>query len=87
MMTLGDAIHYCHEQAASDCPTKEDFGQLAGWLEELAEYRENGIRYQVRCKDCVYRDKVDEHELWCTGNGYPARLVAPDEYCSHGIFG
>ena len=38
----------------------------------------------VRCKDCAYHDEVDEHELWCMGNGYPARLVTPDEYCSKG---
>ena len=38
----------------------------------------------VRCKDCAYLDEVDEHELWCMGNGYPARLVTPDEYCSKG---
>lgn len=38
----------------------------------------------VRCKNCAYHDEVDEHELWCMGNGYPARLVTPDEYCSKG---
>ena len=37
----------------------------------------------VRCKYCVHLDEVDEHELWCKGNGYPYRLVAPDGFCSH----
>ena len=39
----------------------------------------------VRCKNCAYHDEVDEHELWCMGNGYPARLVTPDEYCSKAV--
>lgn len=38
----------------------------------------------VRCKDCKHCDMVDENERWCLGWGSPARLVAPDSYCSHG---
>ena len=39
----------------------------------------------VRCKDCKHCDMVDENERWCLGWGSPARLVAPDSYCSHGM--
>ena len=39
----------------------------------------------VRCKDCKHCDMEDENERWCLGWGSPARLVAPDSYCSHGI--
>lgn len=38
----------------------------------------------VRCKECKYCLKEDEHEYWC--NGFrPGMLVTPDDYCSHGI--
>lgn len=42
------------------------------------------VRQVVLCKNCKYLVKEDEHELWCNGFCQPARLVAPDDYCSRG---
>lgn len=38
----------------------------------------------VRCKDCIRCEKVDDHELWCYGRGFPAALTTPEDYCSKG---
>ena len=56
-------------------------GKFQHWVEVQPSVEAEPV---VRCKDCAYLDEVDEHELWCMGNGYPARLVTPDEYCSKG---
>ena len=34
----------------------------------------------VRCKECKYRDDDD----FCTGRGYPNRLVPDDGFCDKG---
>lgn len=38
----------------------------------------------VLCKDCKHSRRTDEYELWCDGFCSPARLVRPDDFCSHG---
>lgn len=38
----------------------------------------------VRCKNCKYCEKIDDHEWWCCGRGFPAVLTAPEDYCSKG---
>lgn len=38
----------------------------------------------VYCEDCAYCKKVDQYELWCHGFCNPPRLVAADDFCSHG---
>ena len=38
----------------------------------------------VRCIDCKYSLREDEQELWCNGFCSPARLVCPEDFCSHG---
>ena len=38
----------------------------------------------VRCVRCIYRDVVDDHEMWCTRQS-PARLVPFDGCCPEGI--
>lgn len=42
------------------------------------------VKEVIRCKDCKYCDKEDEHEYWCTGRGFPCQLTTPDDYCSKG---
>lgn len=39
----------------------------------------------VRCRDCKAALIEDEQEIWCTGLGSPARLVAVDDFCSRGL--
>ena len=39
----------------------------------------------VRCKDCKYCIKEDDYEFWCNGFCSPARLVNPEDFCSHGF--
>ena len=84
MMTLDEAIVHCREKACGDCACAEDHKQLAEWLEELQQYKEHGIKDVVRCHECANLNKVDDFEMWCTGNGYPERLVRPDGYCDTG---
>lgn len=38
----------------------------------------------VRCADCKYCLKEDDYSFWCNGFCSPARLVRPDDFCSHG---
>ena len=38
----------------------------------------------VRCGECVFTDRPDGHEIWCTGRGYPEQLVPPDGFCDKG---
>lgn len=38
----------------------------------------------VFCRNCVYCSKKDPYELWCAGFCSPARLVAPEDFCSRG---
>ena len=38
----------------------------------------------VRCKNCEYCQEIDPYESWCAGFGYPARMVTPTDFCSHG---
>ena len=65
----------------SDKVRRDELLNVIFWLGNLPSVDAVPV---VRCKDCAYLDEVDEHELWCMGNGYPARLVTPDEYCSKG---
>ena len=38
----------------------------------------------VRCGECEYTCREDDHEIWCTGRGSPCQLVAPDGFCDKG---
>ena len=38
----------------------------------------------VRCGECEYTHRVDDHEIWCTGRGSPCQLVAQDGFCDKG---
>lgn len=38
----------------------------------------------IYCADCAYCVKTDQYERWCHGFCNPPRLVAPDDFCSHG---
>ena len=38
----------------------------------------------VHCNECKYCLWADPYELWCQGHGYPARLVAGNDFCSKG---
>ena len=42
------------------------------------------VRPVVLCDDCRYANRTDLFELWCNGFCHPARLVRPDDFCSHG---
>lgn len=58
-------------------------GDIQGLMEKMQPA--SNIVEVVWCKDCIHCDMVDENERWCLGWGSPARLVAPDSYCSRGI--
>lgn len=55
-----------------------------GIREDLYELPTADVEKVIRCKDCKYCDKEDEHEYWCTGRGFPCQLTTPDDYCSKG---
>ena len=38
----------------------------------------------VHCNECKCCLRADPHELWCQGHGYPAHLVAENDFCSKG---
>jgi hypothetical protein len=38
----------------------------------------------VRCGECEYTCREDDHEIWCTGRGSPCQLVARDGFCDRG---
>ena len=51
----------------------------------LADYpTAEDVRPVVLCDDCRYANRTDLFELWCNGFCHPARLVRPDDFCSHG---
>ncbi len=63
------------------CPEPEYLPEL---IELLRQAPAADVVEPVRCAHCKWCDEVDEHELWCNGNGWPARLVRPTDYCSSG---
>lgn len=66
---LIDKYRVCRS-ADSDLPTSYT------WVDNTGEI--------VRCGECKYTHRVDEHEIWCTGRGSPCQLVAPDGFCDKG---
>lgn len=38
----------------------------------------------IRCGECEYTCREDDHEIWCTGRGSPCQLVAQDGFCDKG---
>ncbi len=60
-----------------------DFEQLARDAVD-AELKRRDLVSVVRCRDCKHAREVDEWEWWCSGFGFPARLVTADGYCYKG---
>lgn len=62
-MTLDEAIKHCEEVAEKYCEVVDDefLRQLAEWLKELKEYKEE----RVTCEFCKYQDRK-EHERPCS---------------------
>lgn len=59
----------------------------AGWLDALDNLKNippADVRPVVLCEQCRFVFKNDKYELWCNGFCHPARLVRPDDFCSHG---
>ena len=82
---MRDCIYRDDAIALLDCHSFES-NYDANWLENaLNELPSSDARTVVFCKNCRYCLKEDEHEYWCTGFCSPARLVTPDDYCSHGV--
>ena len=69
-MTLDEAIKHCEERANQDCTDcAKEHRQLAEWLKELMQYRENDTKQETeiqrRCKMRLFisqpmSDKTDE---------------------------
>lgn len=71
----------------------ERLQDISAYYEEGREVKEEAVEIVydfptadvekvIRCKDCKYCGKEDEHEYWCTGNGN--RSTDPYGYCDRG---
>ena len=62
----------------------EDEWGYEGIREDLYDIPTADVEKVIRCKDCKYCDKEDEHEYWCTGRGFPCQSTTLNDYCSKG---
>ncbi len=53
-------------------------------LDKINSIPAEDVEPVVYCADCAYCVKTDHYERWCHGFCNPPRLVAPDDFCSHG---
>ena len=54
--------------------------RILGRIEDLPA---EDVVQVVRCGDCEFTDVTDGDVIWCTGNGFPQRMVPPDGFCSN----
>lgn len=66
-------------------PTLEDLEKCDDICPQFARIPNADVVEVVRCKDCKYCIKEDDYEFWCNGFCSPARLVNPEDFCSHGF--
>ena len=74
-VTHEQVLEYCRKRCLV-LMDREFFEHLKRWPADMVEV--------VRCADCKYCLKEDDYSLWCHGFCSPARLVRPDDFCSHG---
>lgn len=87
LMNLDEAIEHCLEKA--DCTMcGAEHKQLAEWLQELKQYREQptvDAVEVVRCKDCKHYKDWDDGNVTCKlwTDQYDTG-TEPDAFCSFG---
>lgn len=60
MMTLDDAIKHCQEKVCDNSECSREHQQLAEWLTELKQYRENSFTYRLIGRNTIeHLDMVD----------------------------
>lgn len=71
-------------RAVQETKVKVNREELIRALQLDKMVREGKLVEPVRCRDCKHAREVDEWEWWCSGFGFPARLVTAGGYCYKG---
>lgn len=60
MMTLDEAIQHCQEKSCNNDECSMEHRQLAEWLTELKQYRENSFTYKLIGRNTIENLDMDD---------------------------
>jgi len=60
MMTLDEAIQHCQEKVCDNSECSQEHRQLAEWLTELKQYRENSFTYKLIGRNTIENLNMDD---------------------------